>query len=63
MKHNKSSKKNSKHSDFESADSGNLKGKSVKKDKSSKRRLSIYDDFDENPLDSDFNVDDDYVDD
>ena len=62
MKQKKSSKKNSKHSDFDSTDSMNLKSRSVKKDKSSKRKLSIYDDFDDEPLDSDLNFSDDYLD-
>jgi hypothetical protein len=58
----KSSKKNFKHSDFETNDSQNLRKKSVKKDKGTKRKLSIYDEFDEESMDSDFNIYDDYMD-
>lgn len=51
MKSDKNSKKNFKHSDIEKNDLGGHAGKSVKKDKSGKKRLSIYDEFDEEDLD------------
>ncbi|MCW0482120.1 hypothetical protein [Gaoshiqia sediminis] len=50
MKSNKNSKKNFKHSDIEKNDIGSQFGK-AKKDKSTKKRLSIYDEFDDEPLD------------
>ncbi len=51
MKSNKHSKKNLKHSDIERNDTGSQPGKNVKKDKSGKKRLSIYDEFDQEELD------------
>ncbi len=51
MKSNKHSKKDFKHSDIEKNDIGSQLGKGVKKDKSAKRRLSIYDEFDEESFD------------
>lgn len=51
MKSKKPSKKNFKNSDFEKNDFADQFGKGVKKDKSSKRRLSIYDEFDEEDFD------------
>ena len=50
MKTNNNSKKNYKHSNIEKNDAGTQLGKGVKKDKSSKKRLSIYDEFDDEPL-------------
>ncbi len=47
MKSNKASNKNFKHSDIEKNDLGSQIGKAVRKDKSSKKRLSIYDEFDD----------------
>lgn len=42
------------------ADADTIKGPKLQKDKSSKKRLSIYDDFsDENPGELDYNSDDD----
>ncbi len=58
----KSSKKNFKHSDFEKNDSQSIQGKSVKKDRGSKRKLSIYDEFDDEMLETDFNLYDDPMD-
>ncbi|MDD4190757.1 MAG: hypothetical protein PHI28_05485 [Mangrovibacterium sp.] len=56
MKSNKHSKKNFKYSDIEKNDIGSVI-KGAKKDRSSKRRLSIYDDFeDENIDDLTFNA-------
>jgi len=56
MKSNRHSKKNYKHSDIEKSDIESQNTKNIKKDKSSKRRLSIYDEYDDEPLDdfSDF---------
>ncbi|MGD9928767.1 MAG: hypothetical protein AB7U05_02005 [Mangrovibacterium sp.] len=51
MKSNKNSKKNFKHSDIEKNDIGSQFGKAAKRDKSTKKRLSIYDEFDDEPLD------------
>jgi len=51
MKSNKNSKKNFKTSDIERNDIGGQHGKGVKKDKSGKKRLSIYDEFDEEDMD------------
>lgn len=51
MKSNKNSKTNFKHSDFERNDMDAQSGKGSKKDRSTKRRLSIYDEFDEEDLD------------
>lgn len=50
MKSNKNSKKNFKHSDIEKNDIGGQSGKGVKKDKSGKKRLSIYDEFDDEDM-------------
>ena len=45
------------------ADGDSIKGPKLVKDKSSKRRLSIYDDFaDENPEELEFNGDDQFDD-
>ncbi len=45
------------------ADGDTIKGPKLQKDKSSKKRLSIYDDFsDENPGELDYNSDDDDLD-
>ncbi len=67
MKSNKPSKKNSKHSDIEKNDIGSQFGKGTKKDKSAKKRLSIYDEFDEDEesfdTDFDYESDDDSYDD
>ena len=49
-------KKNFKKSNFEKNDENAQKGKSSKKDRSSKRRLSIYDDFDEDSMDFDYDL-------
>lgn len=50
MKSNKNSKKNFKYSDIEKSDIGSQLVKGPRKDRSAKRRLSIYDEFeDENP--------------
>lgn len=51
MKSNKNSKKNIKTSDIERNDIGSQHGKGLKKDKTGKKRLSIYDEFDEEDLD------------
>lgn len=51
MKSGKNSKKNLKPSDVEKNDSGSQYGKGVKKDRSGKKRLSIYDEFDEDEMD------------
>lgn len=58
MKLNNNSKKNFKHSEIEKKDASSLLGKGVKKDKSAKKRLSIYDEFDEEQLDDDFDFND-----
>jgi hypothetical protein len=47
MKSDKNSKKNIKNSDIEKNDLRSQFGKSVKKDRSGKKRLSIYDEFDD----------------
>lgn len=63
MKSKNSSKKKQKHTDFEDTDFRSKSPKSVKKDRGSKRRLSIYDEFDDeidfNELNSD-DLDDRY---
>ncbi|MGV8139183.1 MAG: hypothetical protein AB2L20_28650 [Mangrovibacterium sp.] len=51
MKSNKHSKKNFKYSDFEKSDIGSQSIKGVRKDKSAKRRLSIYDEFEDENYD------------
>ena len=51
MKSNKHSKKNFKYSDIEKNDIGSQFVKGTKKDRSSKRRLSIYDEFEDENLD------------
>ena len=62
MKSNKVSSKKQMHSDFENTDFGSKSQKSVKKDRGTKRPLSIYDDFDDNlsfnDLDSEDDLDD-----
>jgi hypothetical protein len=52
MKSDKNSKKNIKNSDIEKNDLRSQFGKSVKKDRSGKKRLSIYDEFDDDDLDT-----------
>jgi hypothetical protein len=60
MKSNKHSKKNFKYSDIEKNDIGSQFVKGIKKDRSAKRRLSIYDEFeDENPEEITFSADGD----
>lgn len=51
MKSNKHSNKNLKHSAIEKNDSGSQHAKGAKKDRSAKKRLSIYDEFDEEEFD------------
>jgi len=51
MKSNKHSKKNFKYSDIEKSDIGSQLIKGAKKDRSAKRRLSIYDEFEDENLD------------
>ncbi|WP_163711890.1 hypothetical protein [Mangrovibacterium lignilyticum] len=51
MKTNKPSKKNFKHSDIEKTDIGGQIGKGAKRDKSGKKRLSIYDEFEDEDYD------------
>lgn len=58
MKSNKHSKKNFKYSDIEKNDIGSQFVKGIRKDRSAKRRLSIYDEFeDENPEEITFSAD------
>ncbi|MHA7109385.1 hypothetical protein [Sunxiuqinia elliptica] len=59
MKSKNSSSKKQKHSDFEDMDFRSKSPKSVKKERSSKRRLSIYDEFDDDVDFNDFNSNDD----
>ncbi|WP_423127665.1 hypothetical protein [Gaoshiqia sp. Z1-71] len=61
MKSNKHSKKNIRHSEVERNDVDNKFSKAVKRDKSTKKRLSIYDEFDEEESfdDPDYEPDDD----
>ncbi|WP_299577733.1 hypothetical protein [uncultured Sunxiuqinia sp.] len=59
MKSKKSSKKMQKHFDFEDVDSGSKSPKGTKKDRGSKRRLSIYDEFDDEIDFNDFNSSED----
>ncbi len=47
MKSKKSSRKIQKHTDFEDTEFRGKSPKSVKKDRGSKRRLTIYDEFDD----------------
>jgi len=51
MKSNKHSKKNIKYSDIEKSDIGSQSVKGIKKDRSAKRRLSIYDEFEDESFD------------
>jgi hypothetical protein len=51
MKANKHSKKNFKYSDIEKSDIGSQFIKGTKKDRSAKRRLSIYDEFEDENFD------------
>ncbi|MEN6454988.1 MAG: hypothetical protein ABFD10_12075 [Prolixibacteraceae bacterium] len=51
MKSNKHSKKNIKYSDIEKSDIGSQFVKGAKKDRSAKRRLSIYDEFEDENFD------------
>jgi len=61
MKSGKNSNKNVKSSAIEKNDFGSQSGKSVKKDKSGKKRLSIYDEFDDEDLDMmNYSQDDDF---
>jgi hypothetical protein len=63
MKTNKNLKMSKKGGFPLKADGDTIKGPKLQKDKSSKKRLSIYDDFsDENPNELDFNSDDDEFD-
>jgi hypothetical protein len=59
MKSKSSSTKKQNHADFEDVDSRSKSPKSVKKERGSKRRLSIYDEFDDEIDFNDFNSDDD----
>ncbi|WP_339734771.1 hypothetical protein [uncultured Sunxiuqinia sp.] len=59
MKSKSSSAKKQNHADFEDLDSRSKSPKSVKKERGSKRRLSIYDEFDDEIDFNDFNSDDD----
>ncbi|PTN09346.1 hypothetical protein [Mangrovibacterium marinum] len=51
MKSAKNSKKDFKKTDIENNESRGLSAKGVKKDRSGKKRLSIYDEFDDDDLD------------
>lgn len=51
MKSNKHSKRNFKYPDIEKSSFGSQSGKSIRKDRSSKRRLSIYDEFEDDSFD------------
>ena len=62
MKSNKSSKKNFKYSDIEKSDIDSQTTKGVRKDKSTKRRLSIYDEFEDESYDEFSDMDDSYDD-
>ena len=62
MKSKKDSRKKQKHSDYEEADFRSNSPKGVKKERSSKRRLSIYDDFDDDLDFNDFDSEDDLFD-
>ena len=62
MKSNNDSKKKQKHSDFEDTSFGSKSPKSVKKDRGSKRRMSIYDEFDDEMDFNDFDSDDELYD-
>lgn len=59
MKSNKDSKKKTKYADFENTDFGSKSHKRAKKERGSKRRLSSYDEFDDNLEFNDFNQEDD----
>ncbi len=59
MKSKSSSEKKQNHADFEDIDSRGKSPKSVKKERGSKRRLSIYDEFDDEIDFNDANSDDD----
>jgi len=59
MKSKSSSTKKQNHADFEDMDSRSKSPKSVKKERGSKRRLSIYDEFDDEIDFNDFNSDED----
>lgn len=59
MKSKSSSTKKQNHADFEDVDSRSKSPKSVKKERGSKRRLSIYDEFDDNLEFNDLDIDDD----
>lgn len=52
MKSNKHSNKNLTRSDLERNDSRGLHAKGITKDRSAKKRLSIYDEFDEEEFDA-----------
>lgn len=60
MKSKSSSAKTQNHADFEDLDSRSKSPKSVKKERGSKRRLSIYDEFDDEIDFNDSNSDDDF---
>lgn len=62
MKSNKDSRKKQKHSDFEDAGQGSKSPKGAKKDRGSKRRLSIYDEFDDDLDFNDFDSNDELYD-
>ncbi|HKJ42746.1 MAG TPA: hypothetical protein VKA27_11670 [Sunxiuqinia sp.] len=62
MKSQKVSGKKSKSMNFEQADSRSKSPKGVKKDRGSKRRLSIYDEFDDDLDFKDFDSDDELYD-
>jgi hypothetical protein len=59
MKSNKVSKKKQTHVEVENTDFGSKAIKGVKKDRGTKRRLSIYDEFDDNLELNDLDLDDD----
>jgi len=59
MKSNKVSKKKQSHLEVDNIDFGSKSLKGVKKDRGTKRRLSIYDEFDDNLEINDLDLDDD----
>ena len=54
MKTKKNSKQDLQHPDFEKNDHANLKRRVTKKDRTTKRKLSIYDEFEEESSEMDF---------
>ena len=60
MKSNKHSKKNFKYSDIEKSDIDSQTAKSVRKDKGTKRKLSIYDEFEDESFDELSDIDDSF---